>query len=168
MVRALCLLAFLLSLQPRVQAEPTTVYRSLDAQGTVTFSDQPPADTPAEVLAIDVPPAADPGLLEARLEAMRESTERMAADRRARESQRAQLAAARQPEPVSEALSEPAPRTRVVPAAPLYGWPAYHRPWLPRPPVRPRPVQPPLLPGQSVLPQRNNEQLMRSILSSRP
>jgi hypothetical protein len=163
MERALCLFVLLLSLLPTAQAEPTTVYRTVDAQGTVTFSDQPPADAPAEVLSIDVPPPADPGLLEERLEAMRETTERMAADRLARESQRAELAAARKPEP----QPEPVPRTLVVPTAPLYGWPAYNRPWRPRPPVRPHPVQPPLLPGQSVVPLQSNQQLMRPIVSSR-
>lgn len=165
MVRVLCLFALLLSFLPRLQAGPTTVYRTVDADGTVTFSDQPPADAPAEVLTIDVPPAPEPGLLKERLAAMRETTDRMAADRRAREeSRRAELAAVRQPSP----QPEPVPRTLVVPAAPLYGWPGYHRPWRPRPPLRPHPVQPPLLPGQTVVPLQNNQQLMRPILSSRP
>jgi len=155
------LFIFLAVLCAPVLAEPTTVYRTVDAQGTVTFSDQPPGDAPAEVLSIDVPPPADPALAEARLAAMRETTERMAADRRAREAARAELAAAQAPVP------EPAPRTLHVPAAPLYGWPAYHRPWRPLPPVRPHPVQPPLRPGQSVMPLENNGQLMRPIVSSR-
>ena len=171
MVRVLWLFALLLLRLSPVQAEPTTVYRTVDAQGTVTFSDQPPADAQAQVLSIEVPPPAEPGLLEERLEAMRETTARMAADRRARESQRAELAAARQPEPQPGTAAGTAagtmPRTLVVPTAPLYGWPAYHRPWRPRPPVRPHPVQPPLLPGQSVAPLQNNQQLMRPIVSSR-
>ncbi|MEQ8264511.1 DUF4124 domain-containing protein [Pseudohaliea sp.] len=162
MLRALCLACCLIPCLPGAQAEPTTVYRTVDAQGNVTFSDQPPADGPAEVLSIDVPPPADPVVLEERLEAMRETTDRMAADRRARESQRAELAAARQPAPEPE--PEPVPRTLVVPAAPLYGWPGYRPPWRPRPPVRPHPVHPPLQPG---IPLENNQQLMRPIVSSR-
>ncbi|MHA7817549.1 MAG: DUF4124 domain-containing protein [Pseudohaliea sp.] len=167
MRRVLCL-AFILSCGlSRVLAEPATIYRTVDAQGTVTFSDQPPDDGTAEVLSIDVPPAADPALLERRLDAMRETTERMAADRRARENARAELAAARQPAPRPEAGPAPVPRTLVVPATPLYGWPAYRHPWRPRPSLRPRPVRPPLRPGQSVVPLQNNQQLMRPIVSSR-
>ena len=148
-----------------VLAEPTTVYRSVDAEGTVTFSDQPPADGAAQVLSIETPPPADPDILEARLEAMRETTARMATDRRAREQARAERSAARE-RAYAPAL-EPAPRTPVLPTAPLYGWPAYRPPWRPRPPVRPDPVYPPLRPGRSVLPLENNRQLMRPIVSSR-
>jgi hypothetical protein len=164
MIRALALACLLIACLSGARAEPTTVYRTVDAQGNVSFSDQPPADGAAEVLSIDVPPPADPAVLEERLEAMRETTERMAADRlareSARESQRAELAAARQPEP----QPEPVPRTLIVPSAPLYGWPGYRPPWRPRPPVRPHPVHPPLQPG---IPLENNQQLMRPIVSSR-
>ena len=146
-------------------AAPTTVYRSVDAEGTVTFSDQPPADGAAEALSIDAPPPADPDILEARLEAMRETTARMATDRRAREQARAERSAAR--ERASGSALEGQPRTPVVRTAPLYGWPAYRPPWRPRPPLRPDPVYPPLRPGQSVLPLENNRQLMRPIVSSR-
>lgn len=162
MFRALCLACFLLPCLPGAQAEPTTVYRTVDAQGNVTFSDQPPADGSAEVLSIDVPPAADPAALEQRLEALRATTDRMAADRRARETRRAELAAARRAAPQPE--PDPVPRTRAVPATPWYGWPGYRPSWRPAPRVRPHPVRPPLQPG---IPLENNQQLMRPIVSSR-
>ena len=164
MARSLLFACLLVACLPGARAEPTTVYRTVDAQGNVSFSDQPPAEGPAEVLSIDVPPAPDPAVLEQRLEAMRETTDRMAADRRARESQRAELAAARRPAQEPEPAPDPVPRTLVVPTAPLYGWPGYNPPWRPRPPVRPHPVHPPLQPG---IPLENNQQLMRPIVSSR-
>lgn len=69
-----------------------TVYRSVDANGVVSFSDTQPADAAeVETLVIEVQ---QPQLTETeqeRLEAMRETTDRMAADRQAREQQRAEL-----------------------------------------------------------------------------
>lgn len=147
-----------------------TVYRSVE-DGVVTFSDQPPDDAEtAEAIELLVPEvSADPDL-EARLAAMRESTDRMAEDRRAREKHRAELRATRT---ASAAGATQVPDPRVV-----YGggyWPGYiggpvrPRPPLHRPPLRPgHPIQPVPSPppGWSVL-KPGNAQLMRPVVSRR-
>jgi hypothetical protein len=148
-----------------LQAQTATVYRSVDEQGVVTFSDQPPADSPADVIEIDVAaPEPDPQL-EARLEAMRETTDRMAADRREREQHRAELRAlaAQDNPPPSE------PETLVVERyLPTFvgGW--QRPPLRPHPPYQPLPA--PYRPGlksgaRDAL--AGNRQLKRPLLSSR-
>lgn len=141
------------------------IYRSVDADGTVSFSDQPPADdSSTETITIDVPTAAEPAELEARLAAMRETTDRMAQDRREREAARAALVAAQRSSATPAAT--PAAPPAASPAAGIGAfWPAYTRPWhhRPRPPLRPVPVPPP---GYDIL-QPGNSQLMRPIVSSR-
>jgi len=148
---------------PTVAAtEAQTVYKTVE-DGVPTFSDTPPADGAADVLTLDVPPPADDALLETRLSAMRESTERMAEDRREREKHRAAL----------RSLNTPAPAPaetpiREQPATVWAGgyWPAYGFPARPRPPYRPhrpRPTPLPIAeppPGWSVI-QPGNAQLMR-------
>jgi hypothetical protein len=89
-------------------AAATTVYKTVDADGRVSFSDNPPlpaelADAAAAVQGVQImrievldysTPASRPSPLDsARLEAMRETTDRMAADRRERETHRARLRA---------------------------------------------------------------------------
>lgn len=73
-----------------------TVYKTVDENGRVTYSDQPPGDGEVvEVLDLQIEPrsAEDVAGDMARIEAMRETTDRMAADRRERESARAQARA---------------------------------------------------------------------------
>ena len=69
-----------------------TVYKTVDEDGVVSFSDIKPAgETPVETLVID---ARAPQVSEAerqRLQDMRDTTDRMAADRMAREKHRAEL-----------------------------------------------------------------------------
>lgn len=73
-------------------ATATTVYRSVDANGVVVFSDtRPDQHESVQTLEIDTPAATSDGLLTERLQAMRESTDRLAAERRAREKHRAEL-----------------------------------------------------------------------------
>jgi hypothetical protein len=68
-----------------------TVYKSYDASGRVTFSDQPPARAVSvEKLEVLVQPAADPDLYLARMRAMTEVTDKIAAARMERERLRAQ------------------------------------------------------------------------------
>ncbi len=69
-----------------------TVYKSIDENGIVTYSDTRPAQgILVETLEIDFP-AAPPGeQTQQRLQDMRETTDRMVADRMAREKQRAEL-----------------------------------------------------------------------------
>src|SRR6056297_2420120 len=69
-----------------------TVYRSVDADGAVAFSDTRPTDAPlAQKMHIDTPAPQPDALQHQRLEEMRETTDRMAADRMARERHRAEL-----------------------------------------------------------------------------
>ena len=75
-----------------LHGQAATVYRTVDENGVVSFSDTPPAgDAPVETMKIN---AATPEVSpeeQQRLEDMRETTDRMAADRREREKQRAEL-----------------------------------------------------------------------------
>ena len=73
-----------------MDSSATTVYKSVDAEGRVTFSDQPPpAAELVDVYEYREPPPNRSALDVERIEAMREVTERMAADRREREASRA-------------------------------------------------------------------------------
>jgi hypothetical protein len=150
-------------------AHAQTVYRSVQEDGVVSFSDAPPEAGDAEVIVIDTPPPAQDEILEERLAAMRETTDRMAEDRRERERHRAELRALRAPQ------ESPAPRTE-SPAPPAYAyWPVARPPlWRPRPPLRPHPVPRPhpmqpaeAPPGWSVM-KPGNSQLMRPVVSRRP
>ena len=62
-----------------------TVYKSVDENGVVTFSDTPPDTDTAEEVQINVQEGLSPEESAARLEEMRETTDRMAADRCERE-----------------------------------------------------------------------------------
>lgn len=68
----------------------TTVYKTVDENGAVSFSDKSSAED-AEVLKVSTPPPQAPEEYIANLEAMRETTDRMARDRREREKHRAEL-----------------------------------------------------------------------------
>ncbi|MCB1705073.1 MAG: DUF4124 domain-containing protein [Halioglobus sp.] len=84
----LCALLLLCGLP--VSAE--TVYRSVDESGAVSFSDTlPQGDVLVETIEIEVPPAAPGASTAERLRDMRETTDRMVADRMAREKHRAEL-----------------------------------------------------------------------------
>lgn len=144
-----------------------TVYVTRE-DGVTSFSDTPPAEGEAlETITVQAPPASDPEQFEERLAQMRESTDRMAAERRAREKHRAELRAAAREER-QEPTQQPTPGPVVV-AGGGY-WPGYGvspRPWHPGRPQRPRrwlSQRPP--PGWSVM-QPRNEQLMRPIVSGR-
>ena len=69
-----------------------TVYRTVDANGVVSFSNtKPEGDAPVEALVIDTPAPQYGDAERQRLQAMREIAERMATDRMAREKHRAEL-----------------------------------------------------------------------------
>ena len=90
--------AFALLLSLVTTAGGTTIYKSVDGQGRVTFSDQPPAEGKVVSVTEYREPQPSPSALDLqRIEAMRETTDRMAADRREREASRARARAARQP-----------------------------------------------------------------------
>jgi len=144
----LCLLALLHCLP----GDAATVYKSIDDRGVVTFSDSPPVDgTFVETVEIDIPVSPDGGQTQPRLEDMRETTDRMAADRMAREKHRAEM---RELQAKTEAMQTPQyyPADEYYPAVYTggyynYGYPprrhyrrgGHVRPEYPvgRPPLRP-------------------------------
>jgi hypothetical protein len=85
-----------------------TIYKSMDARGRVTYSDQPPlASTVVEILEYsETAPtlAADDA---ARLVEMRETTDRMAADRREREASRTRIREQRVTTQIVQVQQEP-------------------------------------------------------------
>ncbi len=141
----------------------TTVYKTVDENGVVSFSDTS-TEADAEVVEITVaPPQSVVNHLE-NLEAMRETTDRMADDRREREKHRAQFKE-------MEARSMPSPQPVYYEGSTVisggYYYPPGRPPW--RPGYRPKPehpiVYPPLRPGSSAF-RGANSQLMRPILSN--
>jgi hypothetical protein len=152
--------------------QETTVYRHVDEKGVVTFSDTPPAgEVEADTLSISTPAAQDPDAYLENLDAMRETTDRMAADRREREKHRAEL---RELNAQNQASQE----TQVVEYReysdywPVYRSPIYTNPGRPpwRPGYRPKPehpiARPPYRPAQPGIQPGPNSQLMRPILST--
>lgn len=82
----------LLLLLAAVPVPAATVYKTVDANGVVTYSDTPPAgEIEVETLVIDVQSAPPSQGVQEQLEAMRETTDRMVADRQQRERHRAQM-----------------------------------------------------------------------------
>jgi len=126
-----------------------TVYKSIDENGVVSYSDTRPADDIAvETIVIDdqAPPAGEQA--QQRLQDMRETTDRMVANRMAREKQRAEL---RQIDAQIAAQKAALERPAYEADSPIYtgysGFPA-RRPWWPTYHRRPKhPIaHPPLLP----------------------
>lgn len=125
-----------------------TIYKSVDANGVVTFSDiKPENEVLVETLEIDIQEPQSSELAQQRLQDMRETTDRMAADRMAREKHRAemrqldaQIETQEAPQDLTEYYDNPVIYTG------YYPYPARH-PW--RHPNRPRPehpiAKPPLL-----------------------
>jgi hypothetical protein len=122
-----------------------TVYKTVDEDGVVSFTDIKPAgESPVETLVID---ARAPQVSEAeqqRLQDMRDTTDRMAADRMAREKHRAelrQLQAQTQPQyqPQYPAGDNPGYWGYSTGYSGYYNYPA-RRPW--RSKHRPRPEHP--------------------------
>jgi hypothetical protein len=146
----------------------TTVYKTVDDKGVVSFSDKSPEEGEAEVLQINTATPQPDGETLANLEAMRETTDRMAADRREREKHRAELRdiAARkqayQATPPVYTQYYPYPVYSRNPVRP--GRPPYHPGYGPKP-VHPI-VRPPLRTGSGTF-SSTNSQLMRPIVSSR-
>tara|TARA_R110000850_G_scaffold55270_1_gene130970 strand:- start:898 stop:1431 length:534 start_codon:yes stop_codon:yes gene_type:complete len=106
-----------------------TVYRSIDESGVVSFSDTlPSGDVRVETVEIDVPTAASSESTAQQLQDMRETTDRMVADRMAREKHRAKL---RQLEAQSYAARSSQDTTDVDATATVY---PYYYPY----PVKPR------------------------------
>lgn len=167
------ILACVFLLSPSLLAQ--TVYKTVE-DGVTSFSDSPPDAGAVEVLSIEVPPVSDDGMLEERLAEMRDTTDRMAEDRREREKHRAELRELQQTPALPAVAAEPATGTMTTTWQGEY-WPGYVRPIRPRPPMRPhppgrpQPLPQPLphtqsVPGWSVM-QPGNSQLMRPVVSGR-
>jgi len=154
-------------------AGAATVFRSVDENGVVTFSDMPPeADVPSETLSIDVPAPQDPEQYQENLDSMRETTDRMAADRREREKHRAEMRelAAKTRAQDAQAQQEPAAYNDYYPVYRSRRISSGYRPPM-RPGYRPKPehpiARPPLRPGHGSG-TWTNSQLMRPLVTSRP
>lgn len=176
------LVLVLLAYSAIVQGQ-ATVYKSVDEHGVVTFSDTPPADSStAEQLQIDTPPPSSTGEYQQNLETMRETTDRMAADRREREKHRADM---REAQARTNAYQQPQAYDRDYDDYDDYSYVTSYRnkpgrghnrpgrpPW--RPGHRPKPehpiVRPPHRPtpnNKLTRPTDNNAQLMRPMTSRR-
>lgn len=158
------LLLALITATTTVQAAPATVYKTVDDRGHVTFSDTPPKDgTATETLQIHTTEPLTDQASQQRLEDMRETTDRMAADRRQREQHRAQL---REEARKANQGADQAPVDRYYSelySPGYYPYPVYyHRRHHHRGPRPDHPdVRPPLRSGGAL---HRNAQLMRPIL----
>ena len=170
------LLLPLLCLLNGTHALAATVYKTVDENGVVTFSDTPPATEAVEEVQINVQEGLSPEESAARLEEMRETTDRMAEDRREREQHRAELresqarSAQASAEPPRQEQSYTGPLyTDYYPVYPPYYRPPHHYPGHP-PGYRPRPehpiARPPMRPPGPP-PGSSNSQLMRPLVSPR-
>ena len=144
----LALPALLLSVLWSASALATTVYKTVDENGVVSYSDTPPVEeVPVETLVIDVQAPQLSETAQDQLEAMRETTDRMVADRQQREKHRAELRQQQaQGQAPSQAVQYSNPDSYTGISSGYYPYPIY------RPGHRPRPVhpivRPPLRPHQ--------------------
>lgn len=126
-----------------------TIYKSVDANGVVTYSDtRPREDVLVETLVIEEREPPQGETAQQQLQEMRETTDRMVADRMARERHRAELRQLdREPaaEDTTPELAEYYTNPVVDTGYPVFpGWRPWHRP---RPPYPEHPgTRPPLLP----------------------
>lgn len=130
----------------------TTVYKTVDENGVVSYSDTPPVEeVPVETMVIDVQ-APQPGeTAQDQLEAMRETTDRMVADRQQREKHRAELRQQQaQSQAPQQAVQYTNPDSYTGISSGYYPFPVYRPGYRPHPGHRPRPehpiVRPPLRP----------------------
>jgi len=110
-------------------ASAATVYKTVGENGVVTYSDKPPAaEVEVETLVIDVqtPELSEPA--QQQLEALRETTDRMVADRQQREKHRAEM---------RKLQVESEPRTQVIDYAAPFGYGGIYGGYYPYPVYRP-------------------------------
>jgi hypothetical protein len=139
----------LLTLLFSTAGQAATVYKTVDEDGVVSFSDtKPVSEEPVETLKINAQAPPVSAEEQQRLEDMRETTDRMAADRMAREKQRAEVRQQQaQTAPAQPDYTDYMGSGRNSDYYGYYGYPVRRpvvrpRPVHPiaRPPVRPRPV----------------------------
>jgi hypothetical protein len=152
------LLPVLLVLFSSMVFAATKVYKTVDENGVVSFSDISPEQGDVEILKINAATPQPDVDQQANLDAMRETTDKMATDRREREKHRAEL---------KEIAAE---KKAAITPQPIYTnyYPVYPGNYLN--PGRPRPVhpiaRPPLRPHPELY-KPMNSQLMRPIVSTR-
>jgi hypothetical protein len=167
-----CLVALAVLCAPFATAQ--TVYKTVDESGAVSFSDKPPSDdVEAETLVINTPPPSSDSQQQANLEAMRETTDRMAEDRREREKHRAEMREI-QARTNTEAADSGKTQDYYDDYYPTYTGYNNRRYYNHRPPYRPgfkpKPEHPIARPPIRPTPRdagSNNSQLMRPIVSNR-
>jgi hypothetical protein len=146
----LALVVMLLSFLGSGIALAATVYKTVDGNGVVSYSDTPPAEeVPVETVVIDVQTPELGETSQEQLEAMRETTDRMVADRQQREKHRAEL---RKQQVESQAPPQVVQYTNPGSYSGTYS--GYYPYPIYRPGHRPRPghpiVRPPLRPHKPV------------------
>ncbi|MGD9660469.1 MAG: DUF4124 domain-containing protein [Porticoccaceae bacterium] len=116
-----------------LQADAATVYKYRNANGAITYSDNPPLHTDDyEIIELQSQQPGDPEAHRQMLDQMTATSDRLQADRRQREKDRQDSAPSRaSPPPYYPQTGEP--QTSYYP-----GYPYYHRPYHrnPRPPLR--------------------------------
>ena len=154
-------LALVASLPVRGDEGPTTVYRTVNEHGVVEFSDTPPPEG-VEAKQWEIAPIqpVDRAQARANLEAMRETTDRLAAQRSGREVPRSPIVFLENPvEPPPDASPGSVTRGTVY-LPPVYyptRRPPHYPPNRPHPPLRP----------QAMPEWDRNSQLMRPITEQR-
>jgi hypothetical protein len=130
-------------------AMAATIYKSVDANGVVSYSDtKPEHEVLVETIEIAVQQPASGELTQQRLQDMRETTDRMAADRMARERHRAEMRQLEAQTAAREAEQDmPEYSDSPVTYGGYYPYPV-QQPWLRPPHHRPEHpiIRPPLLP----------------------
>ena len=131
-----------------------TVYKTVDENGVVSFSDTAPVEEQAiEIIQIDARTPESSESAQEQLEAMRETTDRMVADRQQREKHRAELRQlqaekTRQSQVIEYTAPTDYSYSRSGTFTGYYPYPVYRpgaghrpkpRPPIARPPLRPRP-----------------------------
>ncbi len=142
-----------------------TVYKTVDENGVVSFSDMLPSNSAsAEVLEITPALSKSPEEYAVWLEQMRATTDRMAADRRQREEHRAKLRETR-----ARTAAYQAPESRAATADESVYYPLVTRPyWRRNHRPSPHPIIHPPLRSARLGTGSSNAQLMRPLVSSRP
>ena len=159
----------LLAVSPPVLA--TTVYKSTSPEGVVSFSDTPPDnDDAVELVEVTPTPPGSADEYRENIAAMRETTDRLAEDRRKREKHRAEMR-----ELAARKHQQPSYENDYYPSGYISSYSSYRRrygygilPW--HPGYRPTPEHPIVRPPVTTTPHVNlggNSQLMRPLVSQR-
>ena len=146
---ALCIAGYLFA----TTAHASRIYKSIDADGNVTYSSTPPPDA-VQIEKMQVPINFDidsPPKDTTMLDEIKATAEQLEADRKQRQEER-EAVRKKAEEASKPAEKPPAPEIHYYPMYPIYYYPYPGRPRPPRPP-HPHPRPPPLKPQPTPLPQ---------------